>query len=108
MVGNKEKHQWAFCASAVALCAGLSLIATAITVSCAISPAALVFGFILTVLSFCQAKESYLFLQNNEKPVHKMANNIRNNIYGEPEGKLFIERVFQPFVELLNGQNRAR
>lgn len=108
MVSNKEKHQWAFCASAIVLCVGLSLIATAVMVHSVISPIILVVGGVLTFLSMFQAIESYAFLHNNEKPVNRLVNDIRNNISGEPESKLFIERIFQPFVEVFGEQNRAR
>ncbi|WP_341817976.1 hypothetical protein [Wolbachia endosymbiont (group A) of Andrena fulva] len=98
-VNNKEKHQIAFCVSAVTFLAGLSLIATAIAVGTVPAIAAcLVIGGILTVLSGVQAVESYLFLRNSEKTLNKLISNIRD----EPESKLFIERILQPFIELFS------
>ncbi|WP_265038357.1 WD_0736 family protein [Wolbachia endosymbiont (group A) of Hylaeus communis] len=98
-VNNKEKHQIAFCVSAVTFLAGLSLIATAIAVGTVPAIAAcLVIGGILTVLSGVQAVESYLFLRNSEKTLNKLISNIRD----EPESKLFIERILQTFIELFS------
>ena len=107
MVNNIEKHQWAFCVSAVVLCAGLSLIATAVMVNSAISPILLVVGGVLTFLSVFQAIESYSFLQNSEKFLGGLKNAAKD-MSGMPENKLFIERIFQPFLEVFGEQNRAR
>lgn len=99
MVNNKEKHQIAFCISAVTFLAGLSLIAAAIAVGTVPAIAAcLVIGGILTVLSGVQAVESNLFLRNSEKTLNKLMSNIRD----KPESKLFIERILQPFIELFS------
>ncbi|WP_168464042.1 WD_0736 family protein [Wolbachia endosymbiont of Ctenocephalides felis wCfeT] len=96
---NREKHQWAFCASAVGLLIGLSFIAIGAT---ACSVFALVVGGVLTFLSMMQAVESYSFLQKDEKPAKKLFNHIRDNACGEPPSKLFIERVFDPFCDIYN------
>ncbi|OAM06305.1 MAG: hypothetical protein TV41_07300 [Wolbachia endosymbiont of Dactylopius coccus] len=99
MVKNKEKHQIAFCVSAFTLLAGLSLIATGIAVGTVPAIAScLVIGGILTALSIVQSVESYLFLQNSEKTFNKMISGICD----EPESKLFIERILQPFIELFS------
>ncbi|WP_416647879.1 hypothetical protein [Wolbachia endosymbiont of Nasonia giraulti] len=45
-----------------------------------------------------QSVESYLFLQNSEKAFKKMISGICD----EPESKLFIERILQPFIELFS------
>lgn len=70
MVNNKEKHQIAFCISAVTFLAGLSLIATAIAVGTVpVIASCLVIGGILTALSVVQSVESYLFLRDSEKTI---------------------------------------
>ncbi|WP_244953473.1 WD_0736 family protein [Wolbachia pipientis] len=67
MVNNKEKHQIAFCISAVTFLAGLSLIATAIAVGTVPTIAAcLVIGGILTVLSGVQARKLFIFTKQRE------------------------------------------
>ncbi|TNK93643.1 hypothetical protein OUY_05210 [Wolbachia endosymbiont of Leptopilina clavipes] len=95
MVKNKEKHQIAFCVSAFTLLAGLSLIAVGTVPAIA---SCLVIGGILTALSIVQSVESYLFVQNSEKTFNKMISGICD----EPESKLFIERILQPFIELFS------
>ncbi|MFL3877032.1 WD_0736 family protein [Wolbachia endosymbiont of Trichogramma kaykai] len=99
MIKNKEKHQMAFCVSAFTLLAGLSLIATGIAAATVPAIAScLVTGGILTALSIMQSVESYLFLQNSEKIFNKMIGGIRD----EPERKIFIERILQPFIGLFS------
>ncbi|OCA06972.1 WD_0736 family protein [Wolbachia endosymbiont of Trichogramma pretiosum] len=99
MVKNKEKHQMAFCASVFTLSAGLLLITTGIAATAVPAIAScLVIGGILTALSIVQSVESYLFLQNSKKNFNKIISGIRN----EPESKLFIERILQPFIELVS------
>lgn len=98
MVKNKEKHQIAFCVSAVVFCIGLSLVADAII---AHSAMLLVVGGVFTILSMLQAMDSYSFLQKSEKPVKKLTDSFTNGFYGgEPESTLLIEKVLQPFAEL--------
>ncbi|WCR54200.1 MAG: hypothetical protein PG981_001222 [Wolbachia endosymbiont of Ctenocephalides orientis wCori] len=98
MVKNKEKHQVAFCVSAVVFCIGLSLVADAIIAHSAMS---LVVGGVLTVLSILQAMESYSFLQKSEKPVKKFTDSFTNGVCGgEPEITLLVEKILQPFAEL--------
>lgn len=98
MVKNKEKHQMAFCVSAIVFCIGLSLVADAII---AHSAMALVIGGVLTILSMLQAMDSYSFLQKSEKPIQKLKDDFKNSFYGEePESTLLIEKILQPFAEL--------
>ncbi|WGJ62490.1 WD_0736 family protein [Wolbachia endosymbiont of Frankliniella intonsa] len=77
----------------------LSLISTGIAVGTVPAIAScLVIGGVLTALSIVQPVESYLFLQNSEKAFNKIISGIRD----EPERKLFIERILQPFIELFS------
>lgn len=103
MVSDKVKHQYAFCASALSLLVGLSLVTVAFMINSAVTPIILVAGGVLTFLSALQAIESYSFLQNSEKP----ANKVKNHLLGKPESKLFIERIVEPFVEVF-GESRKR
>lgn len=103
MVSDKVKHQYAFCASAISLLVGLSLVAVAFMINSAVTPIILVAGGVLTFLSALQTIESYSFLQNSEKPVSK----VKNYLPGKPESKLFIERIFEPFVEVFGKNKRA-
>lgn len=97
MVKNKEKHQIAFCLSAIVFCIGLSLVADAIIAHSAI---ALVVGGVFTILSMLQAMDSYSFLQKSEKPVNKFKDDLNGFCGREPESTLLIERIVQPFAEL--------
>lgn len=107
MLSHEEKHKVAFCISVVTFCAGLSLIAAVLTT---VTPLiAIVVSTIIgtiTILSACQAIESYSVIKNSNK-VTSSLHAVKETLIGE-ESELFIEKVFNHLCEFFGKESSTQ
>ncbi|WP_425384684.1 WD_0736 family protein [Wolbachia endosymbiont (group A) of Sturmia bella] len=106
MVSHEKKHTVAFCISAIAFCVGISLIAAVLT---KIAPLiAIIVSTIIgaiTILSACQAIESYSVIKNSNK-VTSSLHKIKEAFTGK-ESELFIEKVFNHLCGFFSSEKES-
>lgn len=106
MLNHEEKHKVAFCISVIAFCASLSLVAAVLmTLTPLIAIVVSTIIGIITILSACQAIESYSVIKNSNK-VTSSFHAVKVALIGE-ESELFIEKVFNHLCEFFSQEKES-